>query len=863
MHPIRGFCWLAGCLFFLLPLSAQLIVDDFSDGDLLNPDYQGDLADFVVENDSLRLMADGAGTSQLFLPLLTDTAQSIAYELNVFLDFSPSASNFAAFYFDGFTPAGDAVRYELRVGGISGSDDALIFSRDGVELIVGTIGAVGGEPVQVRWRLERSATNEWRLLADYQGSNALEEQGTSQDPDGEQPALLNTFTLECNYTSTRSDKFWFDELELGPVIVDNDPPQLLSAAVGASDNQIVLTFNESVTGESITELDNYTFNPESLELQSLAVNASEIILTLTDEIPTGQEITVTVIDVADNFGNVSEDLSASFLLPLTVTPNMENLIITEFMADPTPEVGLPDAEYVEIYNRGEATIRLRDLGIASGGAPSLLPDVNLEPGSYATIVRASLAEEFEESANVIAVGTLPALSNSGDVIELIFDGEIIQQLEYDLSWYKDDERSDGGYSLELADLDANDLNCAGLWAASIDNDGGTPGALNSRNGEILDDEGPQLLSATFATGGIRLFFSENIDLASAAGSISVEPDLQSNGVLPDANGSFRLVTQSEPQEGIIYTVTVAEDIQDCAGNFSDTIYEVELGLAEEVAIGDVVINEVLFNPATGGSDFVELFNCSDKILNVNGWTLANTITMTGSPREQIEADRLLLPGGYLAFTEDRLEILAGYEQAQEAFLIENDLPSLANDLGNVTLVAPNGDTLDSYDYTEEQHSALLDDVNGVSLERVNAKAATQQDGNWFSAASRVGFATPTRVNSQARAGIVLPEEDGFFFLDEDTFSPDGDGFQDALFINYSTPGPGWNARITIYDANGRPVRSLRRAEPLAGEGTILWDGATDEQQLARTGIYILLIERFEPNGETENEKLVAVLVNPK
>ncbi|MEL6140194.1 MAG: FlgD immunoglobulin-like domain containing protein [Bacteroidota bacterium] len=280
------------------------------------------------------------------------------------------------------------------------------------------------------------------------------------------------------------------------------------------------------------------------------------------------------------------------------------------------------------------------------------------------------------------------------------------------------------------------------------------------------------------------------------------------------------------------------------------------------SVWNVVISHLPQHEVTSGVDFVELFNCSDKILSVNGWTLANNLAQSGSLRERIDAQALILPGEYLAFTPDPTNILATYpDQAQAAFLIENDLPSLPNDAGNISLIAANGDVLDSFDYEEDFHSELLDDEDGVSLERINPKAPTQQAGNWFSAASRVGFATPTRINSQFRDAVMDPGGAEFFFLEEDTFSPNGDGFQDALRISYQTPGAGWNARLRIFDANGRLIKILRRVELLAGEGNFLWDGTTDEGLRARTGIYVILVERFEPSGGTENEKLVAVLVN--
>ncbi|MEO0626444.1 MAG: hypothetical protein AAFY91_05615, partial [Bacteroidota bacterium] len=195
-------------------------------------------------------------------------------------------------------------------------------------------------------------------------------------------------------------------------------------------------------------------------------------------------------------------------------------------------------------------------------------------------------------------------------------------------------------------------------------------------------------------------------------------------------------------------------------------------------------------------------------------------------------------------------------------LVDQALPSLPDTSGNISVLNASAVLLDSYDYDENQHSALLDDEDGVSLERLDPKAATNGGGNWFTAASSVGFATPTRVNSQNRSDLPPSNEgDDFFSLPERTFSPDGDSFQDVLQIDYQTPGTGWLARVRIYDGRGRLVRTLRRVELLAGEGNLLWDGATEEGGLARTGAYILLIELFEPTGGTKVERLVAALYN--
>ena len=262
------------------------------------------------------------------------------------------------------------------------------------------------------------------------------------------------------------------------------------------------------------------------------------------------------------------------------------------------------------------------------------------------------------------------------------------------------------------------------------------------------------------------------------------------------------------------------------GNTKEGSTTVSFGLAEPIEGGDLVINELLFNPETGGSDFLEIYNNSNKILNLGGLILANTLSTSSNAVKTVENDLLILPDSYVVFSPDPLDIAGRYFVENPKNLIENSLPTLLDKDGNITIVNPQFDTIDAFNYSEDLHFSLLDDKNGVSLERLDPNASTQNNGNWHSAAASVGFATPTAKNSQFFE--LTSTIDRVIDFPYTTFSPDEDGFEDILLINYEVDQPGYLLNINIFDSNGRPVKQLIRNELLANSGVLKWDGSDDE-----------------------------------
>ena len=74
-----------------------------------------------------------------------------------------------------------------------------------------------------------------------------------------------------------------------------------------------------------------------------------------------------------------------FLLAQTVVAPYD-ILINEFMADPAPPVGLPNVEFIELFNRSNKTIQLKDFKIVNGMSVStVLRDFMLKPAGYVVI----------------------------------------------------------------------------------------------------------------------------------------------------------------------------------------------------------------------------------------------------------------------------------------------------------------------------------------------------------------------------------------------------------------------------------------------------------------------------------------------
>lgn len=294
------------------------------------------------------------------------------------------------------------------------------------------------------------------------------------------------------------------------------------------------------------------------------------------------------------------------------------------------------------------------------------------------------------------------------------------------------------------------------------------------------------------------------------------------------------------------------DVFDMSGNSLDTILSLELIL--KPIDGDLLINEILFNPEGDGADFVEIINVTDTKVSLEGLILSNNDRGEEVP---IMNPKVIFPGQILAFTDHKLDLIDRYPSHDTSVIFEQSIPRFNNDDGNVTL-SYQDKILDSFDYTEDYHDVLLDDVNGVSLERRSVLNETDDAATWTSALASVNYATPGVDNSVSSAGI----ESGRLTIELGAkhFSPNGDRVEDELVINYSIQDV-YYANIRIFNDQGIQVKDFMKNERVVGNGTWIWDGRSEDGYISPIGIYVIWIELYNIQGDRQVKKLTTVLAD--
>ncbi len=742
-------------LFLLISLSLNLkaqIFDDFSDGDFTNnPSWSGMDTNFVVQSEQLKLN-DQAVIDESFLVSSFSNADSTEWSFYLNLDFRPSSSNQAYVYLISDTSdlRGDVQGYFVRVGGVD--RDVSLFRQDTDRsaanltlLIDGQDFSVNTDPSQVRVRVRRDHLGNWQLWSDNQGQYDYQNEGTAQDTTYQNNSFIG---LLCDYTSTRSNKFFFDDIYAGPYILDTLAPELQGVEMVGLDS-LILSYSEALDAGPAQNVSNFNLSSgPGISAANLSNDSLAIELKLSANLSNGQAYTILVSNQSDRSGNIRVIDSLSFLARVAEQSVFQDIIINEFMADPNPPVALPQVEYIELFNRSQKFINLNNWQLSDASNTVSLQAHWLDPGEYLILCDPGDSADLAGYGEILSVSNMPALNNSGDQIILENEqAEIIDQIQYDLSWYQDDSKESGGFSIEKINPYSP---CDGKsnWKGSESIDGGTPGSLNSvydtsKPSEAIIIENILVIDASSA----RMFFSRSIDT-----NQSKNARIYRNGIAQDSLKILQFGTDFLDIEfpngidtGTDYTIS-ASRVFDCYGEEFTRSYRY-FGIGSPASSLEILMTEVYPVPAEEGtgrptSEFIELFNNSDEFLSIAGLFISDASSSTEIPSGNIpkRTHAIICPAG----EEDQ------FERDFLTVVGVSSWPSLNNTGDDLSLTDANGRLIHDVNYEDDWFEVDGDDSKkegGWSLEMIDKNNPCAGKSNWLPSVSPTGnsFGTTNSV----------------------------------------------------------------------------------------------------------------------
>ena len=760
-------------LLFICESAFSQMNDNFNDGNFTNePVWRGDTSSFLINRTGQLQTKVSAVSESVSLSTANFKSTSVRWEFLVRLDFDPSTTNRLRIYLtsNNVHLKEPLQGYFIQIGETGNSDSYDLYRQSGNQTVKIIDGAAkvrtATDQLICRIQVSRDRNGLWNLSADSTGGYNFETQGTVTDITYVQSEWSG---IVCQYTSTRSDKFYLDDFKI-----------------------------------------------EAWESSA----------------PTGYEA------------------------------RANDIIINEILADPSPLVTLPDAEFVELWNRTSHNISLRNWTYADATRSIRFSNDSISAGEYVILCANADTSQLKEFGRAIGIGSWPPLNNNSDHLSLTDDkGRLINEVSYSDAWYQNDQKKTGGWTLELIDPDAV---CTGIrnWQASTDQTGGTPGRENSIY-KLFDSAEPLRIVKVVMMDSVSLSLQFNRYTDSLTATDLKNYALNNGAGSPQSvyySDLFTVILKfSAPlTRGNIYQISV-DNLRDCGGALIGVVSNTAtFSIPKEILAGDILINEILFNPRAEGVDFVEIYNNSTHELDISELYILNISlpdSLSKAKRLSIES-RLIKPGGFLVLTSDPEKVKNEYyTEISGDFIKVTSFPSFNNDKGIVTILR-NNKVVDQFSYTEKMHMPLIKNPDGISLERSSYQIASNEPGNFRSATASVGFATPGYKNSQylEEAGIKSS-----FSLASSTFSPDNDGFEDFMQINYLLDKPGFIVNITIYNDRGNLVRKLYQNYTLSTSGMLNWDGRDDFSELKAAGIYLIYAELFNTDGQVKKFRKTVVL----
>ncbi|HUP13933.1 MAG TPA: lamin tail domain-containing protein [Niastella sp.] len=272
--------------------------------------------------------------------------------------------------------------------------------------------------------------------------------------------------------------------------IDDQPPAVIRSATVDSVT-ITALFDEPLDSATAAWPANYTLNNGMAQPSSATVITplcTEVILKLAKPLNHQTVYKLIVQKVKDCSGNEINQLNTA-KAGLPVIADSLSIVINEVLFNPQPD----GFDYIEIYNRSNSIIDLKQLYLATRNATGQLISVTslstaswlLFPGEYRVFTenRLWLQQQYliKDPSLIIELASLPSLpDDKGTIVLTNMHGAVIDELRYDHNWHFALVSQKEGVALERLNYNLPTQDKSNWSSAASTVNYGTPGNINSQ-----------------------------------------------------------------------------------------------------------------------------------------------------------------------------------------------------------------------------------------------------------------------------------------------------------------------------------------------------------------------------------------------
>ncbi len=256
-------------------------------------------------------------------------------------------------------------------------------------------------------------------------------------------------------------------------------------------------------------------------------------------------------------------------------------------------------------------------------------------------------------------------------------------------------------------------------------------------------------------------------------------------------------------------------------------------------VSQVKINEVVYNPLTGG-DMIELKNFGGSAVDVSSMWFCTQLSYSQISTLTVElgGSTTIPPGGFV--------VLSGRTLSNSADLgLYNDISGNTGNFGVQSFME------DFVQWGSAGHSRESVAAGkgiwtaGTFVTGVAQGSSIEYDGDGNAASDWAEATTPTLGDENSNVTSVedpaaIPEN---FSLEQNFPNP----FNPSTVINYTIPQSAnlINTRLEIFNLLGQKIKTLVNTQQSSGTYTVQWNGTNDSGELLATGLYVYRLQAAE------------------